>query len=92
MGDWFVSTAVGAKPLGPFPEEQVVEMIRGGMKIAAVCRRGEAEWMGPSAYAPFATAAVPVASEAIQVTPSSSKPPQVGIGTALAVVSVRHAA
>ena len=54
--DWYVTTAVGAKPIGPFPEEQVVEMIRGGMAVAAVHEKGDGEWAAPDSHGPFAVA------------------------------------
>jgi hypothetical protein len=54
--DWYVTTGVGAKPIGPIPEEQVIEMIRGGMAVAAVHEKGDGEWLAPEAHPVFAEA------------------------------------
>lgn len=54
--DWYVTTGVGAKPIGPFPEEQVAEMIRSGMQVAAVHPKGDGDWAVPDSHPPFAVA------------------------------------
>jgi len=54
--EWYLTTAVDAKPMGPFPEEYLVEMIRSGARIAAVHAKGVGEWVAPETHAAFAEA------------------------------------
>jgi hypothetical protein len=54
--DWYVTRGIGEKPIGPFPEEHVAEMIRSGMQVAAVHQKGEGEWAAPDSHPPFAVA------------------------------------
>jgi hypothetical protein len=52
--NWHVSA--GGAPIGPLSENQVITMLRAGLKIVAVAYEGAREWSDPRTHPPFAEA------------------------------------
>jgi hypothetical protein len=71
--NWYVSA--GGGPIGPLPEDRVVALIRGGMRLVAVYREGGREWVDPRSCPPFAAAVsgAPIATP--QPVDAESVPP-----------------
>jgi hypothetical protein len=97
--DWFVTTGVGAKPIGPFPEEQVVEMIRGGMRIVGAHAKEGGAWIAPETHAPFAAAMGISGTPAVMTSPPVPTQPGIkrrvlfgSLGSVLVVLFVWTAA
>lgn len=54
--NWQVTT--GGNPIGPLPEEQIVDMLRNGLQVRGIAREDEGKWQDPSTHAPFAAAII----------------------------------
>ncbi|HEY3595495.1 MAG TPA: hypothetical protein VGL13_16520, partial [Polyangiaceae bacterium] len=52
--NWYVTA--GGEPMGPLAEQQVITMLRAGMRFEAVARNVDQDWWDPMQYPPFAEA------------------------------------
>lgn len=88
--NWYVSA--GGKPIGPLPEEQVVDMIGAGMRPVAICPAGASEWQSPATHGPFAEAFQKIERRRRTSSPAGGPPESPNLGEVSKTVRTRLAA